>query len=146
MQRLKGMESGLHYYIPHPPVILPESKKIKLRVVFDASCKNRNGKSLNVILLKGDIVQPDLFGILLRFRKYAVAFSKDIKTIFRQINVHKHQNLLRILRILSPEDIVCYSLKTLMHGIKPAPYLATRCLLQLAYEGNNKYPHPTPVI
>ncbi|GFY51043.1 hypothetical protein TNIN_311431 [Trichonephila inaurata madagascariensis] len=32
------------------------------------------------------------------------------------------------------------------YGIKPAPYLATRCLLQLAHEGKNKYPLAAPVI
>ncbi|GFQ80962.1 putative bel12 ag transposon polyprotein, partial [Trichonephila clavata] len=44
------------------------------------------------------------------------------------------------------EDIVSYRLKTVTYGTKPAPYLATRCLLQLAHEGKNKYPLATPVI
>ncbi|GFQ92477.1 integrase catalytic domain-containing protein [Trichonephila clavata] len=148
MQRVKEEEPGLHYYIPHHAVIRPESKSTKLRVVFDASCKSSNGNSLNDILLKGGTIQPDLFDILLRFRKYVVAFSSDIKKMFRQIKVHEHQqDFLRILWRPSPEeDIVSYRLKTVTYGTKPAPYLATRCLLQLAHEGKNKYPLATPVI
>ncbi|GFY09046.1 hypothetical protein TNCV_4662371 [Trichonephila clavipes] len=44
------------------------------------------------------------------------------------------------------EYIVSYCLKTVTYGTKSAPYLATRCLLQLAHEGKNKYPLATPVI
>ncbi|GFQ88125.1 integrase catalytic domain-containing protein [Trichonephila clavata] len=68
--------------------------------------------------------------------------------MFRQIKVQEHQqDFLRILWRPSPEeDIVSYRLKTVTYGTKPAPYLATRCLLQLAHEGKNKYPLATPVI
>lgn len=148
MQKVTDEVPGLHYYIPHHAVIRPESKTTKLRVVFDASCKSSNGKSLNDILLKGGTIQPDLFDILLRFRKHVVAFSSDIKKMFRQVKIHEHQkDLLRILWRQSPEeDIECFSLSTVTYGTKPAPYLATRCLLQLAHEGKNKYPLASPVI
>ncbi|GFQ94132.1 hypothetical protein TNCT_554921 [Trichonephila clavata] len=54
--------------------------------------------------------------------------------MFRQIKVQEHQqDFLRILWRPSPEeDIVSYRLKTVTYRTKPAPYLATRCLLQLA--------------
>ncbi|GFR23294.1 integrase catalytic domain-containing protein [Trichonephila clavata] len=148
MQRAKEEEPGLHYNIPHPAMIRSESKTTKLRVVFDASCKSSNGNTLNDILLKGGIIPPDLFDILLRFRKYVVAFSSDVKKMFRQIKVQEHQqNIFRILWRLSPEeDIVSYRLKTVTYGTKPAPHLATRCLLQLAHEGKNKYPLSASVI
>ncbi|GFR03328.1 DUF1758 domain-containing protein [Trichonephila clavata] len=136
-----------HCYIPHHAVIRPERKTTKLRVVFDASCKARNGNSLDDIFLKGGTVQPDLFHILLRFRKHAVAFLSDIK-MFRQIKILDHQlDFLRILWRSSPEeDIVSYRLKMVTYGTKPAAYLAIRCHLQLAHEGKNKYPLATPVI
>ncbi|GFR01661.1 integrase catalytic domain-containing protein [Trichonephila clavata] len=68
--------------------------------------------------------------------------------MFRQIKVQEHQqDFLRILWRPSPEeDIVSYRLKTVTYGTKPAPYLATRCVLQLAHEGKNKYPLATPVM
>ncbi|GFY74123.1 uncharacterized protein TNIN_324251 [Trichonephila inaurata madagascariensis] len=60
--------------------------------------------------------------------------------MFRQIKLQEHQqDFLRILWRSSPEvDIVSYRLKTVTYGAKPAPYLATRCLLQLAHEGSPK--------
>ncbi|GFY52297.1 hypothetical protein TNIN_271881 [Trichonephila inaurata madagascariensis] len=68
--------------------------------------------------------------------------------MFRQIKVQEHQqDFLRILWRSSPEeDIVSYRLKTVTYGTKPAPYLATRCLLQLAHEGKHKYLLAAPVI
>ncbi|GFQ93761.1 integrase catalytic domain-containing protein [Trichonephila clavata] len=68
--------------------------------------------------------------------------------MFRQIKMQEHQqDFLRILWRPSPEEyIVSYRLKTVTYGTKPAPYLATRCLLQLAHEGKNKYRLATPVI
>ncbi|GFQ88034.1 hypothetical protein TNCT_689221 [Trichonephila clavata] len=60
--------------------------------------------------------------------------------MFRQIKVQEYlQDFLRILWRPSPEeDIVSYRLKTVTYGAKPAPYLATKCLLLLAHEGKNK--------
>ncbi|GFS66444.1 reverse transcriptase domain-containing protein [Trichonephila inaurata madagascariensis] len=98
MQRVKDEEPGLHFYIPHHAVICPESKTTRLRVVFDASCKSSNENSLNDIWFKGSTVQPNLFDILLICRKYVVAFSSDIKKMFRQTKVQEHQqDFLRIL-------------------------------------------------
>ena len=40
----------------------------KIRVVFDASARTANNKSLNVLLLKGPTLQGKLFNLLIRFR------------------------------------------------------------------------------
>jgi hypothetical protein len=40
-------------YIPHHAVIRESSSTTKLRVVFNASCKTRNGTSINDHLLVG---------------------------------------------------------------------------------------------
>ncbi|XP_029162926.1 uncharacterized protein LOC114934423 [Nylanderia fulva] len=52
-------------YIPHHPVIREDSCTTKLRVVFNASCKTRNGTSLNDHLLIGPKLQQDLPAVLL---------------------------------------------------------------------------------
>ncbi|GFR26701.1 hypothetical protein TNCT_698381 [Trichonephila clavata] len=59
--------------------------------------------------------------------------------MFRQIKVQEPSK--RFFRP-SPGD----HLKIVTHRAKPAPYLATRCLLQLAHEGKNKYPLAAPII
>lgn len=55
------------YYMPHHPVF-KESTTTKLRVVFNASQKTDNGKSLNEQLACGGKLQDDLFSLLLRWR------------------------------------------------------------------------------
>jgi hypothetical protein len=68
------------YYLPHHGVTKEESTTTQLRVVFDASAKTSNQKSLNDLLLIGPKIQSDLYSILLPFREH-VAFTADI--IFR---------------------------------------------------------------
>jgi hypothetical protein len=65
------------YYLPHHGVTKEESTTTQLRVVFDASAKTSNQKSLNDLLLIGPKIQSDLYSILLRFREH-VAFTADI--------------------------------------------------------------------
>ncbi|GFX49542.1 uncharacterized protein TNCV_4901841 [Trichonephila clavipes] len=67
------------YYLPHHGVLRLSSKTTRLRVVFNASAKTSSGLSLNDLLCKGGVIQEDLFSILIRFRKYAYAFTADIR-------------------------------------------------------------------
>jgi len=69
------------------PVIKPDSLTTKLRVVFDASAKSDNDKSLNNVLLAGPNLQNDLLHIILRFRIYKYVITGDIAMMFRQILV-----------------------------------------------------------
>ncbi|XP_029160333.1 uncharacterized protein LOC114932333 [Nylanderia fulva] len=56
-------------YIPHHPVVREDSRTTKLRVVFNASCKIRNGTTLNDHLFTGPKLQQDLPAVLSRWRK-----------------------------------------------------------------------------
>ncbi|XP_060534531.1 uncharacterized protein LOC132706949 [Cylas formicarius] len=51
------------YYIPHHAVWKPHSEPLELRVVFDASAKTSNGRSLNDLLFTGPKLQSDIGGI-----------------------------------------------------------------------------------
>ena len=55
----------------------------KHRVVFNASQRARNGKSLNDHLHVGPKLQSELFGVLTRWRFFQYAFTADIVKIFR---------------------------------------------------------------
>ncbi|CAB0029775.1 unnamed protein product [Trichogramma brassicae] len=61
------------YYMPHHGVLKAETKK--LRVVFNASQKGSNGKSLNDLLLPGPKLQGDITLILTRWRFFKYAFT-----------------------------------------------------------------------
>lgn len=96
---------------------------------------NTNQKvSLNDLLLKGPVVQKDLFEVLLAFRLNKFFFISDIRMMFRCVNLDPKQcSLQNILWRESPNaDIQCIQLKTVTYGLKPSSYLATRCLIELA--------------
>ncbi|XP_070855415.1 uncharacterized protein [Drosophila suzukii] len=60
------------FYLPHHSVITQ-----KLRVVFDSSFKDTNGRSLNEALHIGPSILRNLFSICLRFRMFKLVFSAD---------------------------------------------------------------------
>lgn len=116
-------------YLPHHAVF-KESTTTKLRVVFDASRKSSNGKSLNDNFMVGPTIQQDMTSILMRWRKHNIAFTADVEKMYRQILVDdKHTDLQRIIWRNSPkEKLREYKLITVTYGTACAPYLAIRTL------------------
>lgn len=135
-------ESSDHsFYMPHHAIIKLSSSTTKLRVVFNASAPSSSGLSLNDALMAGPVVQPDLFDIILKFRTYKFVITADIKKMYRQINIKQHQTLQRILwRDSSSESVKCLQLTTVTYGTRPASFLATRTLVQLAQDEGAPYP------
>ncbi|XP_053691525.1 uncharacterized protein LOC128740041 [Sabethes cyaneus] len=130
------------YYMPHHCVEKPDSATTKLRVVFDVSCATDTGVSLNDALMVGHIKQDDVYSIILRFRLHRFAIVADLEKMYRQVLVQpSDRHLQRILWRDSPNDpIQCFELKTVTYGTASAPFLATRCLQQLALDGTSLYP------
>ncbi|XP_046434478.1 uncharacterized protein LOC124186653 [Neodiprion fabricii] len=138
MTRLLALEIRCEdaWYLPHHAVIQASGDKWKLRVVFDAPRKTREGHCLNDFLWAGPPLQSDLSLILLNWRKYRFAFTADIVNIFRQVLVKcEDQDLQRIVWAptadASPVD---YRLHTVTYGTTCAPYLAIRMLSQLVID------------
>ena len=132
------------YVIPHHAVFKDE----KIRVVFDASYKTELGISLNDILHTGPTIQNDLFSMLLSFRKHKYVLSCDMIKMFRQILVNENDRCFqRILwRYDDSEPLSCYELTTVVFGMTSSPYLAIRCLHQLANIWENIYPDMAHII
>lgn len=114
----------------------------KFRVVFDGSAKTANGVSLNDNLLSGPKLQQNLFSILVRFRSHRYVLSADISKMYRQILVDPvDRDFQRILwRDNQNKSIQIWKLKTVTYGTTFAPFLAIRCLQQLALEEKSEYP------
>ncbi|XP_035224792.1 uncharacterized protein LOC118197394 [Stegodyphus dumicola] len=74
------------HYLPHRAVI-KESSTTKIRPVFDASAKERNGVSLNDCLEKGPNYLELIPSILNRFRLGKYGVISDIHKAFLQIGV-----------------------------------------------------------
>ncbi|XP_058828427.1 uncharacterized protein LOC131688257 [Topomyia yanbarensis] len=136
------------YYMPHHCIERPDSVTTKLRVVFDASCASDTGLSLNDTLLVGPVVQDDLYSMLLRFRLQRFAIVADLEKMYRQVWIHpSDRHLQRILwRDSADETVRAFELLTVTYGTASAPFLATRCLQQLAEDGKSQYPKAAKVL
>ena len=95
------------YYLPHQPVIRETSLTTKLRVVFDASAKTTNGKSLNDIMSTGPKLQKDIYDIILKWRLWKYVVTADVEKMYRQIKVaEKDQGYQHILWSITINTIV----------------------------------------
>ncbi|XP_072399471.1 uncharacterized protein [Diabrotica undecimpunctata] len=131
-----------HYYLPHHAVLKETSITSKIRVVFDGSCATSSGWSLNDLQYMGPKVLNNIFDITLRFRLYKYVVSADVSKMYRQILMHSdHRPLQCIIWRNKPEDdLSSYQLNTVTYGTKSAPYLAIKCLNQVATEYKNIFP------
>ncbi|XP_076549177.1 uncharacterized protein LOC143306596 [Osmia lignaria lignaria] len=125
---------GLTYYLPHHGVMRESSSTTKLRVVFNASFKTSSGVSLNDLVHKGPNLLPEIFSLLLRWRKHAIVFSPDVEKMYRQIRVAGEDcDFQRIVwRDTPDESLKTYRLTTVTYGMACAPYLTIRTLHQLS--------------
>ena len=106
------------WYLPLFGVYHPK-KKDRIRIVFDSSAKY-GGQSLNDVLMTGPNMTNNLVGVLMRFRKGAVAVVADIQQMFYSFSVRPdHRNY---LRFVWPEDndlnnnLVDYRMKVHVFG------------------------------
>ncbi|XP_024893129.1 uncharacterized protein LOC112468244 [Temnothorax curvispinosus] len=99
------------FYLPHHCVFKNTADHSKIRVVFDASCKDSTGTSFNDTFLTGPVTQQDLMFILR-------ILWRDDRTA----------------------DVETYELTTVTYGTSSASFIATRCLKQLAETYHGKHP------
>ena len=137
------------YILPHHAVFKTNAgSDNKIRVVFNASAKDNFGQSLNDKIYAGPTLHKDIPDILFKFRLKQVAISADVEKMFRGFYIHEdQQNLQQILWRRSPSDnLQCYRLTTVTYGINASPWLAMRCLQQLAADEKERYPLAAQVI
>lgn len=121
-----------YYVIPHHGIFKSGSEKI--RVVFDASCITSSGYSLNDCLHAGPKLQQDVMQVISRFRLPKIAFSTDIRMMYRMINIQEEDRKFQLIfwRESAELPVQLYELRTVTYGMKCSPYLAIRTLHQLA--------------
>ncbi|XP_073668774.1 uncharacterized protein [Paramisgurnus dabryanus] len=117
-------------------------KPNQIRVVFDSSCQY-DGVSLNDVLLKGPDLNNGLLGVLLRFRKEAVAITTDIQQMFHCFLVRpEDRNFLRFFWYGNndPEqNIMEFRMKVHIFGNSPSPAVAIYGLRQAAKETETEF-------
>lgn len=119
--------TDMGHYLPHQIVIKPSSTTTKVRPVFDASTKDRNGWSLNDCINKGVNMIELLPKLLIQFRKGTFGVVSDIRQAFLQISITERDR--DYLKFLWYENIeMCDKIVTLRHkrvvfGITCSPFL-----------------------
>ncbi|XP_051172241.1 uncharacterized protein LOC127288678 [Leptopilina boulardi] len=136
------------YFIPHHAILKENSLTTKLRAVFNASAKSSSGVSLNEMLMVGPTIQDGVLELILRFRLFEIAIGADIEKMYRQFLVHpedrKYQKI--FWRFDPNQPLKIYQLRTVTYGTSAAPFLATRCLAQLAEEESSLFPEAAAVL
>ncbi|XP_052224697.1 uncharacterized protein LOC127840306 [Dreissena polymorpha] len=123
-------EDTERWYLPFFGVYHPR-KPNKVRGVFDSSAVF-DGNSPNNILLTGPNCTNSLLGVLLRFRRNAVAVMCDVQQMFYCFKVNKeHRDLLRFFwhKDNNPKkELIEYRMTVHVFGNSPSPAVATYCL------------------
>ncbi|XP_052751852.1 uncharacterized protein LOC113522552 [Galleria mellonella] len=145
MEKIPETEKSnqLSFYLPHHAVVNNNKDTTKVRVVFDASAKNKNGVSLNDILMIGPRLQPELRHLIMRWRKPKIVLAADINKMYRQVKVYDQDaDYQRVLWYNNKNgQIQDYRLKRLTFGTAAAPYLAVKTLQQAAVDEGINYPN-----
>jgi len=82
---VEALRPGRTWVLPWHPVPHPH-KPGKWRLVFDASA-SFSGSSLNSQLQKGEILNVNMTGILLRMREFPIVLCGDITKMFHQVRI-----------------------------------------------------------
>jgi hypothetical protein len=84
----------------------------------------------------------------MRFRTHRYVITADIEKMYRQILIDSvDTDYQRILWRNHPnEELKTYRLTTLTYGTKPANFIATRCLVELAVQNQNVNPLASSII
>ncbi|XP_037961465.2 uncharacterized protein LOC119690459 [Plutella xylostella] len=145
MKKIENEEDNKLIYLPHHAVIRDDKDTTKVRVVFDASAKGSNGRSLNETMMVGPVLQPDLRSLIISWRKHKVCVVGDIVKMYRMVKTaDDFTNLQCIVWRDNPdEDIESFKLTRVTFGTAAAPYLAVRTLNQLADDEGHEHPEYT---
>ena len=104
-------------FLPHHAV-LKESATTPLRIVFNASSKPADGRSLNDCMYVGPSLTQKLHDALLTFRENPVAVISDISKAFHRILIHEeHRKFTKFLWVTENRDtLTSYQFKVVIFG------------------------------
>ncbi|XP_075217763.1 uncharacterized protein LOC142322573 [Lycorma delicatula] len=129
------------FYLPHHAVFRESSTTTKTRVLFDGSAKISNGRSLNLILATGPVVQQDLFSNIIRFRTHGYVLSGNVSKMYRQIRINPRDFPQQ--RIIwydnNNSSVIPYNLQTVTYGLAPSRFLATRSLIEISNQNEASF-------
>ena len=95
-QELK-MWGGAKHYVSLHPVINPDSSTTPFRLTTNSSLSDRNGLSLNSILIKGHDSLSDQWDILTKWRSYEIALCTDITKAYYSMKTGEVEKFVRMV-------------------------------------------------
>ena len=126
--------SKKEFYIPHRPVVKETSETTKLRIVYDASARDRpDAPSLNECLHAGPPLLNELWSVLVRNRLHPVALAGDLRQAFLQIRIRESER--DALRFhwwadLSCTEVIILRFTRALFGLSPSPFLLNKVIKQ----------------
>ena len=127
--------------MPHHAV-LKKSATTPLCIIFNASSRPNEGKSLNDCLMTGPSLTAKLHEILIQFCQGTYAVTADISKAFHRIIVDEEdRKFLKFLWInLNSQELLTFQFKVVLFGATCSPYLLQETLymhLSQNAEGNS---------
>lgn len=117
------------HYLPHH-IVKQEGKKGRL--VYDASAKIKDQRSLNECLYKGPSLLEDLTALILTFRIYKIGITADVERAFLQVGLQEEdREVTRFLWIkdsnkeVTETNISHFRFTRVPFGIISSPFLLT---------------------
>ncbi|KAF4514245.1 UNVERIFIED_CONTAM: hypothetical protein B566_EDAN019534, partial [Ephemera danica] len=124
------LDTNNRWYLPHHPVLNPH-KPGKVRIVFDCAASFQ-GRSLNGDLLSGPVLMNDLTGVLIRFRRYAVAVGVPVnERRYLSFLWWSNRNMNNLPNV--------YEHNVHPFGAKSSPFCATFALQKTMEDNRDKY-------
>ena len=139
----EGAAKGVEFYLPHKPVVRETAKTTKVRIVYDASAKERrDSPSLNDCLYPGPSLQNKLWDVLVHQRGYPVVISGDIQKAFLQVRVRESDRDALRFHWKCEEDSQLETLRftRALFGLAPSPFLLAGVIEQHLGSWEDRYP------
>ena len=122
-------ESDFIRYLPHHPVVTTNGQKRKVRIVFDASAKDKNNISLNDLMATGPNLNPEICALLVRFRLYRYGLVADVEKAFLQLLLLPEQkDLTRFFWFADDGSVSIYRFNRVIFGARGSPFLLARSI------------------
>merc|ERR1711867_372472 len=121
-QEMKDWEGGVHY-LPHFPVLNPESASTSLRIVMDSKFPNKHSrKSLNDLVCAVPNALNDITDVQIRWRCFEQSLSYDLSKAYHSLRTGDHELHLRrfLHRFEEAEEWEVYAMQVVAFGDMPA--------------------------
>lgn len=133
---------GATWYVPHFPVVNPNSSSTPVRVVFDSSVPYKGIKLSKLWELPPKVV-PDIIAMYIRFRDFPYALVLDFRKAYWTVHLHdKESHMQRLLwnNLDLAGEVKVYRMLRNSFGMVPSGALCSLAMVLVAEHFRDQYP------